>query len=329
MRRPHRAPILGLLIAVGLTVAACVDDDSGGANDAGVPPPSGAVDTPPADTSPADTSPADTSPADTTPADTDGSATTEPTIPDDTEPARTDAATTEPPPTAGWTATDFVPGAFEVGYSGNWEGGDGPSPAAPTDGEPPADGYYIATVREPWDPERPDQLPVRIQRLELCSVLPDGCQYMEPNEMNVDPSWQLDLDLPLDATTEVVVFGFSCWDVDERKQATGVELVDLFSAYTADYESAIEPQLTGTTADHDVALAVAAAPTGGFVGEETVCPDGMAGPLRYVHDDAPVLLLQTVSGPRGPLAATDLVRLAGVRYTDGTPLFYFYAGFSS
>ena len=56
----------------------------------------------------------------------------------------------------------------------------------------------------------------------------------------------------------------------------------------------------------------------------------MAGPLRYVHEDAPVLLLQTVTDwDGGPLDATDLVQLNGVQFTDGVPLFYFYAGFYS
>ncbi|MET0908867.1 MAG: hypothetical protein ABWZ99_05305, partial [Ilumatobacteraceae bacterium] len=109
-----------------------------------------------------------------------------------------------------------------------------------------------------------------------------------------------------------------------------VELADLFAAYSADYATAIAPQLTGTNSDYEVALAVAAAPTGGFVGEEAICPGGMAGPLRFVHDDAPVLLLQTINDwEGGPLDATDLVRLAGVEYVDGAPLFYFYAGFMS
>ncbi len=54
----------------------------------------------------------------------------------------------------------------------------------------------------------------------------------------------------------------------------------------------------------------------------------LAGPLRYVHEDAPVLLLQTVTDwDGGPLGATDLVRLGGVQYTAGVPIFYFYAGF--
>jgi hypothetical protein len=318
---------LGALILLGLTVAACGDDGGDASDNASAtsaPSPLSVASTPAPTTEatdPPSTPPSD--PDDTEPVDSEAPSTAVST----TSP---DSPTSTPPPAAGWTASEFVPGAFEVGYSGNWEGGDGPSPAAPTDGEPPADGYYIATVREPWDPQDPDELAVRIQRLEFCSVLPDGCTYMEPNEMNLDPTWQLDLDVPLDATTDVVVFGFSCWDVPERKQATGVELADLFTAYTADYESAIAPQLTGSTADHDVALAVAAAPTGGFVGEETMCPGGMAGPLRYVHGEAPVLLLQTVTdGDRGPLDATDLVRLAGVQYTDGAPLFYFYAGFMS
>jgi len=196
----------------------------------------------------------------------------------------------------------------------------------------PADGYYVATVLEPWSPDDPDHLSVRIQRLEWCDDLPEGCEYTEEgvDEMNIDPSWQLDIDVPLDASTGVVVQGFLCWDAPEQEQGTGNELVDLFGAYTTDYESVIEPKLSGATNSNDVAFAVAASPEAGFVGEETLCPGGMAGPLRYVHKDAPVLLLQTVTDlDGGSLDATELVQLNGVQFTEGVPLFYFYAGFYS
>jgi hypothetical protein len=229
-------------------------------------------------------------------------------------------------------ASSFVPGASYQAYSGNWAGEAGPSPAAPPDGEPPADGYYVATLLEPWSPERPDRLSIRIQRLEWCRDLPEGCEYTDEGveEMNVDRSWQLDLDVPLDDTIAVVVQGFRCWDAPEQKQASGTQLVDLFSAYTASYQSIIEPKLGSSTAGHDVAVEVAAQPAGGFVGEEALCPGGMAGPLRYVHEDAPVLLLQTVTdSDQGSLDATELVQLHGVQFTDGVPLFYFYAGFYS
>ena len=47
-------------------------------------------------------------------------------------------------PITGWTDSDFVPGAAIQGYSGNWWGEAGPSPAAPTGTNPPADGWYVA-----------------------------------------------------------------------------------------------------------------------------------------------------------------------------------------
>jgi len=101
-------------------------------------------------------------------------------------------------------------------------------------------------------------------------------------------------------------------------------------AYTTDYRTVVAPKLGAPTAGWDVAQEIAAAPEGGFVGEQAFCPDGGAGPLRYVHEDAPVLLLQTVTDwDGGELDATDLVRLNGVQFTDGVPLFYFYAGFYS
>ncbi len=277
---------------------------------------------------PVGSAPDTTEPTTTDPVTTTGSTTTVPVV---TEPSSTEPPTSVAEPPAGWAASNFVPGASVLGYSGNWAGEGGPSPAAPVDGAPPADGYYVASLREPWTPEQPDVLAVRVERLDWCTDLPDGCAQMEPDEMNIDPSWHLDLDVPLDGTTDVIVQGFRCWNDDQQKQATGTELRELFEAYTADYTALIAPQLTGTTADWEVANAVAAAPSGGFVGEESICgPDSLAGVLRYVHDPAPVLLLQTVTDwDGGPLDATDLVQLDGVQYTDGTPVFYFYAGFYS
>ena len=111
------------------------------------------------------------------------------------------------------------------------------------------------TVLEPWSPEDPDHLSVRIQRLEWCKDLPDGCEYIdeEVDEMNLDPTWQLDVDVPLDATTDVVVQGYKCSDAPEQKTATGVELADLFDAFTKDYEAFVAPELGSDTAGYDVA----------------------------------------------------------------------------
>ena len=323
----------GVLVALGMVLAACGSDSA--SSDSVVDTDPTATASPPSPSTEVATSVVATEPDSTDPP---------PSEPASTDPETTDPETTAAPPTtiasAGWVESDFVPGAALQGYSGNWAGDGGPSPAAPADGDTPADGYYVASVIEPWDPSNPDELSVRIERLELCTDLPDGCDNMDdPTEMNLDPAWQLDLDVPLDATTDVIVAGFACWGTgDERtreqKQATGVELADLFTAYTADYDVAIRPDLAGGPGDYELAQQVAASPTGGFVGEATLCPDdadvGGAGPLRYVHDDAPVLLLQTVTDwDGGPLDATDLVRLNGVQYTDGVPTYYFYAGFYS
>lgn len=313
-----------MVIALLVAVAACGGDDEDEPQAATAP----SAPTVPATSAATSTNPASEPP--TTPV----APTTQPAIPPTTESVPTTSPSTPPPttdaPSGGWAVSNFVPAASLQGYSGNWAGESGPSPAAPAEGETPADGFYVGTVLEPWSPEQPDHLSVRIQRLEWCTELPEGCEYMEPEEMNLDPSWQLDVNVPLDATTTVVVQGFLCWDGPEQKQATGHELMELFEAYTADYESVIAPRLGEPTGDFDVMMEIAADPEGGFVGEEELCPDGLAGPLRYVHEDAPVLLLQTVRDwEGGPLDATDLVQLSGVQYTDGVPLFYFYAGFYS
>ncbi len=308
---------------LGLAIVACGDDDS--------------------------TSTADSTTPSVQPSTSGQSSTTDPPVPTDSEPSPTDATTpttsstadtstsiaptTSRAPTSGWTASDFVPAASVMGYSGNWAGLGGPSPAAPPPGQAPSDGYYVARLLEPWIPGA-DSLAIRVERLELCTVLPDGCEYMEADEMNVDPTWQLDLDVPLDGTTTVIVQGFRCWDESQQKQATGAELADLFEAYTADYATVFAPRLApppdGGTANWELAQQVAASPAGGFVGEQSLCPDALAGPLRYVHEDAPVLLMQTVTdGDGGTLDATELVGLDGVQFTDGVPVFYYYAGFYS
>lgn len=232
---------------------------------------------------------------------------------------------------ARWTPSSFEPGATWLGYSGNWDG-EAPSPPAPANGQTPADGYYVASVLEPWSPQRPGALPVRVQRLEWCSALPDGCEYMQPSEMNLDPSWHLDLDLPLDATTNVVVQGFRCFEVPELKQATGADLRDLFEAYTADYATLVEPLLPTVTPEH-VATAIADTPSTGFVDSNDLCADDAPrniGELLYTHADAPTLLAEPIYyATDGPLRATDLVALLGVQYTQGEPTFYFHAGFTS
>jgi hypothetical protein len=224
------------------------------------------------------------------------------------------------------------------GYSGNWCCDDARSPAWPADpAAPPADGFYAASLTQPWVPGDA-VLRVRVQRLDPCSVLPaDTCNLNDdPHEMGLDPNGVRDLEVPLDGSTGVVVSGFDCASSDpvdrQNKLGTGAGLRELWEAYTTDYAAVIAP-LVAAGAD----LYADPQPFGGgsgdgFITEADACPPEMVGggPLRYVHGDAPMLLLQTVVDPEGAaLDAHELVRLTGVWYAGGSPTFTFYAGFYS
>lgn len=283
--------------------------------------------------------------------------------------AATVSATTTVPSTAaadtttvtatGWVISDDYPSAVIQGYSGNWWGeGIGRSPAAPSDASRPvADGTYAVSLLSPWSPGDVD-LRVRIQRLEWCSNLPaDVCGEDGTDELGADPSWQLDLDVPLDDTTQVVVQGFDCrlfsGDAsgelvnEQNKAGTGTDLLELFESFTTDYERVLRPYLNTDYWSDSATLRtdIESMPDpGGFRTGRQVCPDvpdadidyDPSGILRYVHGDAPVLLLQSIEGWNNsnpdvdaPLLATDLVRVVGVDYNDGQPTFFFYAGFLS
>ena len=266
------------------------------------------------------------------------------------EPAPTGAPTTAAPPRpTSWASTDLVPAAAIQGYSGNWCCADARSPAWPGDpGAPPADGFYALTLTQPWAPGA-TSLNFRVQRLELCSALPaDACHLNDdPEEMGPDPDRPLDLVVPLDDTTRVVVAGFKCW-VDssapvasdgsrgpaggQNKLGTGADLGDLFETFAADYAAVIAP-LLGTGADpYTNPEQFAGTFDDGFVPETGVCSaeSGGAGPLRFAHGDAPMLLLQSVVDSDGnSLEPHELVQPAGVWYSGGTPTFMFYAGFFS
>jgi hypothetical protein len=243
--------------------------------------------------------------------------------------------TTTAPPPVGWTPTDFVPGAFPVGYSGNWSGS--PSPAAPTDpAQPLADGYYDAQVITPWSASNPGVLQVELHRYELCTVLPEGaCEPNpdDPTEIGLDPAWSRMVDVPLDATTSVVLAGGRC--EPEVKHGTGADLGELFAAFDTAYQTVVAPLLAGGQDEFAVAEAIAAAPAGGFIGEAALCGDLLAGALRFQYGDAPTLLLQVLtkyvdaSDSNEPLTPTALMVLNGVDVRGGVPTYYFYAGFYS
>lgn len=346
-RRGSNSILCGAAALLLATLAACGGDEV--TSSTAAPPATTAA---PAPTNPP-TTVAPTTAAPTTAAPTTAAPTTAaPTTAAPTTAAPTTAAPTTAPPTTvapagGWTLTDRYPAASIQGYSGNWWGSDGPSPAAPAEGETPADGFYATELLAPWVPGT-STLHVRVRRLELCTALPEtACgQSDDPTEMGQDPSWVLDLEVPLDESTAVVLGGFDCFHYEEaqtedwvnpqNKQATGAELLDLFEAYTADYATIVAPVLEqpGELWDIQQQLAeqLAAEPQGGFRSSEALCPpDATGGVLNYVHDDAPVLLLQTITDwtDGGTLEATELMQLGGVEFADGQLTLFFYAGFYS
>lgn len=143
--------------------------------------------------------------------------------------------------------------------------------------------------------------------------------------MNLDPNWHLDVDLTLDATTQLIVRGTRC--DHEAKRGTGANLKDLLLAFTADHRTLV------ATLGNDPTLAKAEGVDlpGGFErADDLDCANETWPYLRYIHDDGPSLLVDRptdVDG--GTLDATELVVLEGVQYTDGEPIFYFDAGFKS
>lgn len=298
-------------------------------------------------TAPTETLPAatTTAPAPTTVSPPSAPPSTTPPTGAPTSPPPTTAAapTTVAPPTTArppeaWVLTDLFAGAAVQGYSGNWCCDDARSPAWPDDPAAPlADGFYAATLTQPWAPGD-TVLHVRVQRLDPCTELPaDTCNLNDdPHEMGLDPNGVREFEVPLDASTAVVVTGFDCPSNDpvdrQNKLGTGAGLRQLWESYTADYAAVIAP-LVAAGAD----LYADPQPFGGgsgdgFITEADTCPPEMvgAGPLRYVRGDAPMLLLQTVTDEAGEsLDAHELVRLSGAWYLAGTPTFMFYAGFYS
>lgn len=239
--------------------------------------------------------------------------------------------TAVPPPPTGWTPTDFAPAAVPVGYSGNWTGE--PSPPAPAEGALLADGYYDAEAAAPWSASSPNTVQLRIHRLDFCRNLPAGSCYDnpdDPDELGRDPGWSQTVDVPLDASTSVILDGFRC--EPEQKSGSGADLAALLVAFDAAYQQRVVPLLASGLDDFSTSGAIAADPSDGFLGEADACPgfEGYAGVLRFIDGDAPVLLLQVVTTDgQTPITPTDLVRPNGVFVRDGVPSYYFYAGFYS
>ena len=308
-----------------------------------------AVDTTAVDTTVVDT--VETTAPETTDVDTTEAAettapeTTEPdtTPPDTTEPASTEPATTESAPLfpAGWQPSDLpdsqviAPKAEE-----NWTGV--PSPPLPASGEQLADGIYPAD-QVAWEPQDPESLGITVQRLDLCTDLPeDACinygEPFQPTELGVNESTTLPLTVSLDDSVGVVMIGYECTSI--VKKGNGADLSALYTAFDSAYTATIGSQLAADGSnDQAIIEALTKAPANGFSGASTTCPENLDNGLVYKTGDAPPILMQTITGfvyndatgdyDRPPLTPLSATGLEVVEVEDGHMTLYIYAGFFS
>lgn len=334
-----------------IAVTACGSDSKSGVTikDASQSETTSAVDTTAVETSAVDT--VDTTEPETTDvATTEATESTEPetteaetTEPETTEPASTEPATTAAAPLfpAGWRPAELpesqviAPKAEE-----NWTGV--PSPPLPASGEQLADGIYPAD-QVAWEPQDPESLGITVQRLDLCTDLPeDACinygEPFQPTELGVNESTTLPLTISLDDTVGVVMIGYECTSI--VKSGNGADLSALYAAFDSAYSSTIASQLAPDASNAQAIVeALTKSPANGFSGAATSCPENFDSGLVFKSGDAPPILMQTITNfvynestgdydqpPLTPLSATGL---ESVEIKDGHMTLYIYAGFFS
>jgi hypothetical protein len=333
------SPAAAIALAVGLaTLAAACGSSSGGvtASPATSARPTTVVAMTVA-TVAATTAP--TTAAPTTAASTTAAPTTLPTTTALTTAAPTTWASTTAAPTTtvaagGWTIGDppadnpFSP-CCESPFSG------APSPTLPTDAATALpDGLYVAVANGPWDPVTPTKLAVTIKRIERCKILGDaGCDQgpdFSDTDMGIAPAPVRTATITLDSSLKVLLGGYHDCDA-QFGSGTGADLAELLTAFAADYDELILPQVTAPNADDAaIAKAIEASPSHGFVPNKDQC----GGLLEYHDGSAPSLLLQTLTNfqpdtTTTPLSATDLLRPVTLRVQGGTLTLAVYAGFYS
>ena len=269
---------------------------------------------------------------------------TEPTEPETTQPASTEPATTDssiPLFPSGWQPFELTTGGVIAPKAEeNWTGV--PSPPLPSAGQSLADGIYPADAVA-WEPQDPESLGIEVQRLDLCTALPeDACinygDPYQPTELGVDESTTLPLTIALDDSVGVVMVGYECTTIVKR--GNGADLSALYSAFDSSYTSTIASQLAPDGSnDQSIIEALTKAPANGFSGAGTDCPENFDNGLVFKSGDAPPILMQTITGfvyndstgdyDRPPLTPLSATGLETIEVKDGHMTLYIYAGFFS
>lgn len=266
---------------------------------------------------------ADTTPAVTTPA----------TGPEDTAPVETVAPTTLPGP-QGWTPVDLEGEVGPLAYpccGSNWYGT--VSPALPPAGGTLADGGYVVRLEWADDPTQP--LVGTVHRLEQCSLLPQGsCQSADSyadDELGIDPSSEMAIELPLDGSLRVVLLGFAGMDSSAAAEGNGADLAQLAAALDEDYRAALLEPLAAGVAKDDIVTGLWATGDHHF-GKPAYDWEPAPSELVYTNFGAPPLLFQAAFGFDQTPAdnrGTDVMGLIGIGVQDGRITLHVYAGWYS
>ncbi len=242
----------------------------------------------------------------------------------------TSVADTSAPPQTGWQVVDIerVDGQVAPPCCGaDWYGE--PSPPLPADGAPLLDGDYFVRVEWPADPTQP--LELHLYRFESCSALPEGScdDPSDPTGMGIDETTYSKMEVALDTSLRVVLFGFRGLDSTSPASAgSGADLAEIAAAVEEAYAQVFIARAEAGESAEAIIADVRANPVAGFGPAD----DGSETSVQFELGTAPPLLFQApfeYTEPPTPGRGTDVLHITSVGVRDGVMTLFVYAGFYS
>lgn len=256
------------------------------------------------------------------------------TTPVVTTPAETVAPTTTLPGPQGWTiiSLDGEPGPIGYPCCGSNYWGE-PSPPLSGSAATLADGRYVTRLEWADDPTQP--LVGTVHRLDQCLVLPEGaCEPNDPyapDDLGVDPSVSLPIEIPLDGSIRVVLVGFNGWEIPSAVEGNGADLALLAAALDSDYREAVLTPLAAGVPKDEIVTGLWDSGDHHF-GKPNYDWEPVPSELVYTNLGAPSLLFQAAFGFDDTPAdnrGVDVMGRPGISVTDGKITLYIYAGWYS
>ncbi len=244
--------------------------------------------------------------------------------------ATTVPATTTPPaatvPTvpAGWSPATIPPQAYPRLSEENLIGV--PSPQIVDFSAPVPDGLY----RTSYISNDGITLTLDLYRFETCEILGYGpClegPYL-PSEVGASATPEATVDVPLDATTTVIISGWDCGQV--IGQGNGTDLAAMYAALAADYDLAFGAALSVGTDPYDLMEIVNANPAARFGPPPAQCNDYYS--LVWQYESAPPVYVQWAFDwdTGGAVDPGSLLVPSAIAVSGDSTTVYIYAGFYS